>query len=292
MRMCVLLLVFLPLLSRAVEIHCESQSLNILLTNDDGYDQPGITALHRALQADGHSVKRIAPYRNYSGSSTSVTYDTDTARKRPDEEFEEIYAVGGSPATTVILGATAIFGADEAVDLVVSGINNGLNMGPASTASGTVGAVIAGMILLRPPVPGIAISTGRRDEDVTPEQNQSHVAHVADFVTRLIRTSQCSENSFIANGQSLNVNYPRMVPAKIRGVNLARQGRAHYFDLSFAATAEEGYEFDFSEVKPIKDIDDSDVILIYRGFITIVPIDGDYSAEPAFDADALLSIEP
>ena len=86
---------------------CKTPALNILLTNDDGYDTIGIVALHRALRAAGHNVKRVAPERNYSGSSASLTLDVVKAPRLPNEEFAEIYAVAGSPATTVLIGATA-----------------------------------------------------------------------------------------------------------------------------------------------------------------------------------------
>ncbi|MFP6836722.1 MAG: 5'/3'-nucleotidase SurE, partial [Pseudomonadales bacterium] len=134
-------LLLTPVLVNAAD-PCDSPALNILLTNDDGYETIGIVALHRALKAAGHNVKRIAPARNYSGSSASLTMDAISAPRQPNDEFDEIYAVTGSPATTVLIGATAIFGPDEPVDLVVSGINDGANLGPATPISGTVGAII------------------------------------------------------------------------------------------------------------------------------------------------------
>jgi 5'-nucleotidase len=292
MRMFLLLLMPLALVACDAKDYCEPDSLNILLTNDDGFDQPGITALHRSLKAAGHHVKRIAPYRNYSGSSASLTYDTLTAPNRPNAEFSEIYEIGGSPATTVVLGVTAIFGADIPVDLVVSGINNGLNLGPALTASGTVGAVVTGMRLVQPSVPGIAISTGRLGDGVTPEQNETHLANVAGFVTRLVGASQCGEDGMLKSGQSLNVNYPRLDPTEIKGVRMLRQGGASYLRFWFSKTTDDQYEFQYERIEPSEDISDSDVLLTYAGFITIVPIDGDYSAEPAFDAGQLLKVEP
>jgi len=63
---------------------CELEALNILLTNDDGYDSIGIVALHRALQNAGHRVTRVAPDRNYSGSSTSLTLDLIKAPQVPN----------------------------------------------------------------------------------------------------------------------------------------------------------------------------------------------------------------
>ncbi len=291
MRNVLLLFILLLLLSCEAETQCEPQPLNILLTNDDGYDQPGITALHRSLKAAGHNVVRVAPSRNYSGASTSLTFEFDSVPKRPDDEFEEIYAVDGSPATAVILGVTGIFDPDVPVDLVISGINNGANLGPSLTGSGTVGAVIAALKMLEPGVPGIGISTGRLSDESSGE-NLAHLARVADYVSHLIDKSQCSDVSFLNSGQSINVNYPRLAPSNINGVRMARQGYAQYLNFSFNATGDENYEFQFGRVTPGNDIENSDVVLFHQGYITIVPMDGDYSASPAFDSDALLLVEP
>lgn len=277
--------------SASIAAECEPRALNILLTNDDGYDQPGIVALHRALVADGHFVIRVAPSRNFSGASASLTYQTFTAPHRPDDEFEAIYAVEGSPATMVLLGATALFPPESPVDLVVSGINNGPNLGPMTTGSGTVGAVVAAKNLLMRSVSGIAVSTGRL-ADESAEENAAHVARVADFVAGIISNAQCAGDSFIANGQSLNINYPRLATSDLKGIRIARQGTKRNLDLSFAQDDEGGFVFQYRWVFPEHDIPDSDVILFEEGYVTIVPLDADYSAEPAFDPATIPNLEP
>ena len=69
----------------SAETGCEPGPLNILLTNDDGYDTPGIIALHRALDLAGHRVKRVAPAENQSGSSASLRFDAVTVAEVADE---------------------------------------------------------------------------------------------------------------------------------------------------------------------------------------------------------------
>ena len=64
---------------------CDASALNVLLTNDDGYDTPGIVALHRALKAAGHRVKRVAPAENQSGSSASLSLSDVIVTHVPDE---------------------------------------------------------------------------------------------------------------------------------------------------------------------------------------------------------------
>jgi 5'/3'-nucleotidase SurE len=284
-------LLLMPVLVNAAD-QCESPALNILLTNDDGYETIGIVALHRALKAAGHNVKRIAPERNYSGSSASLTMDVITAPKLPNDEFDEIYAVTGSPATTVLVGSTAIFGPDEPVDLVVSGINDGANLGPATPISGTVGAIIAALKVRVPPIPGIAVSTNPITEEDDAAANLVHVANIADFTSRLVDALYCGADPWSTGTLALNVNYPALAPDAIKGVRVAVQGRASYFAIGFKPEAEDRYVPDFRPIEPGPDIDGSDTLLFGQGFITIVPIDGNYTAKGASLPQGVQQIAP
>ena len=81
---------------------CTDPSLDILLTNDDGFDRPGIGALHDALTAAGHRVTLAAPSRDYSGSGTALSlFDPITLENKEDG----VYAIGATPATTVLLAS-------------------------------------------------------------------------------------------------------------------------------------------------------------------------------------------
>lgn len=288
----VLILVY-PLISVADD-ECTNSSLNILLTNDDGVGTDGIIALHRALSGAGHNVKRIAPDRNYSGSAASISTTDRMVVNQSNEEFSAVYAVDGSPATSVILGATAIFNSDEPLSLVVSGINSGANIGPAAPVSGTVGAVVVALRLLDAPVPGIAISTSSFNDRLFVSQKayQTHLHYVADFIARLIEKSQCGEHSFLASGQSLNINYPPVRPAEIKGIKIARQGVEQSFKLKYVASGEGLYEIQFDTHTPQREIAASDTILYRQNVITIVPIDGNYSAAPLFDVEGFVELAP
>lgn len=276
-RKLIAVLLFAPLLAIAAE-PCKEKPLNILLVNDDGFDTPGITALHRVLKANGHHVIRVAPERNYSGSSASLTIDVISAPRVPNEEFTEVYAVSGSPATAVLVGATAIFPAERGVDLVVSGINEGANLGPATVISGTVGATIAAMKTLARPVPGIAVSTNPVTEDTATEENRQHLLNVAAFTSRLVSSLFCAARPWSRGELALNVNYPPLEPEAIKGVRIAAQGRAPYYSMAFKAVAPDQYAPDFGRADPSQDLANADTFLFRQGYITIVPIDGDYTA--------------
>jgi 5'-nucleotidase len=116
-------------------VAAESRPLRILLTNDDGYDAPGLRVLRDALLAEGHDVTVVAPLQNRSGSGIRVSIGGTIDVQ---EQGEGIWSVDGFPADSVLVGLQEYF-ADEAPDLVVSGANFGPNLGFAGS-SGTVGA--------------------------------------------------------------------------------------------------------------------------------------------------------
>jgi 5'/3'-nucleotidase SurE len=287
------LLLMIPFAPHAAE-QCDSLPLNILLTNDDGFDTDGIKALHRRLITFGHNVKRIAPDRNYSGSAASLTLSELELVAITDSELPNVYAINGSPATSVLVGESILFSKDEPLELLVSGINNGANLGPATTLSGTVGATVLALRFLRPSIAGIAISTAESTSDAFNSNDQylQHLANVADFIARLISESQCAEVSFLQSGQSLNINYPPLDNSTIKGVRIGRQGLRSDFALKIVALGEGSYRIGDDDIEGGADIDSSDTEAYEQGFITVVPIDGDYSAAPAFDATPIGLLDP
>jgi 5'/3'-nucleotidase SurE len=193
--------------------------------------------------------------------------------------------VAGSPATTVILGVTGIFGADSPPDLIVSGTNEGANLGPATPISGTVGATIAAIQTLAEPIPAIAVSTNliAAEEEPDSPANTEHFRQVGDFVARLVERLQrggcgCG-NELLPGGIALNVNYPPLAPEEVKGVKLRVQGQAPFFAISFQPVAPGLFAPGFGPVDPENDVPRSDTKAFNEGYITIVPIDGDYTAD-------------
>ncbi|MFB6071605.1 MAG: 5'/3'-nucleotidase SurE [Halobacterium sp.] len=121
-----------------------TDSLSVLLTNDDGIDAPGIRALHDRL-SDDHDVTVVAPAREQSGSGQTRTFDT-----LDYEERDRGYAVHGTPADCVGVAVAAL---DVTPDVVVSGCNDGPNLGAHVLArSGTIGAAMEAAFLGLPAV--------------------------------------------------------------------------------------------------------------------------------------------
>ena len=181
--------------------------MRILLSNDDGYLAPGLAALHDALKplAD---VTVMAPEQNCSGASNSLTLSRPLSVLRSSNGF---YYVNGTPTDSVHIALTGML--DHTPDLVVSGINNGQNMGEDTLYSGTVAAATEGIMF---GVPAIAFSLVDKDW-----------AHLGDAV----RVAAEIVAHYLAHPLSghplLNVNIPNLPYDQLRDWQITRLGKRH-----------------------------------------------------------------
>lgn len=180
--------------------------MRILLSNDDGYLAPGLAALAEALAPLGE-ITVVAPERNRSGASNSLTLDRPLSLKKAHNGF---YYVNGTPTDCVHLAVTGML--DQVPDLVVSGINDGPNMGDDTIYSGTVAAATEGYLL---GVPAIAVSMGAWGE---------HFATAARVAADLVRRHL--EKPF-PMAALLNVNVPDVPYEQLQGMEITRLGRRH-----------------------------------------------------------------
>jgi 5'-nucleotidase len=181
--------------------------MRILLSNDDGYFAPGLDCLARTLAEVG-DVTVVAPERDRSGASNSLTLDRPLTAKRASNGF--LY-VNGTPTDCVHLAVTGLL--DHVPDLVVSGINHGANMGEDTIYSGTVAAATEGYLL---GIPSIAMSlTSFRGAHF-----ETAAAIARDLVERHRRDP-------FPEPMLLNVNVPDLPAAQIAGVWITRLGKRH-----------------------------------------------------------------
>jgi 5'-nucleotidase len=262
---------------------CGTGPLDILLTNDDGASAIGIRALRAQLAAAGHHVTLVAPDHNASG--TAMSFDWGPVRVTRDPDDPAVFAVSGSPATAVALGANALFPPGRRPDLVVSGINHGPNKGSLLALSGTVGAALAGTLLLDPPVPGFAVNAERLDatEPVDSPANRAQLAAVGAHFTRLVAATRdwfCEDGRVVRDRTVLNVNYPARPVADVRGTTVARQGSATDLRVTFSATGPDEYR---AEVRRVDATDghDSDLRWLDLGYVTVTPVSGAIDAAPS-----------
>jgi len=262
---------------------CGSGPLDILLTNDDGASAAGIRALRAQLAAAGHRVTLVAPDHNASG--TAMSFDWGPVRVTRDPADPTVFAVSGSPATAVVLGVNALYPDGRRPDLVVSGINHGPNKGALIALSGTVGAALAGTLLLDPPVPGFAVNAERLSavEPVDSPANRAQFDAVGAHFTRLVAETRswfCKDGRVARDRTVLNVNYPARPVASLRGTVVARQGRATDLRVTFTATGPDEYRAE-ARRSDVKDGRDSDLHWLELGYVTVTPVSGAIDAGDA-----------
>lgn len=255
---------------------CGTGPLDILVTNDDGAGATGIRALRTQLAAAGHRVTLVAPDHNASGTAMSFNWGPVRVTRDPNDPVA--FAVNGSPATAVVLGVTALYPAGRRPDLVVSGINHGPNKGSLLVLSGTVGAALAGTLLLDPPMPGFAVNAERlvAAEPVDSPANRAHYEAVAAHFARLVAGTRgwfCADGRVTRDRTVLNVNYPARPVADLRGTVPARQGSATDLSVSFSAAGPDEYRAEARRTDADGDRD-SDLHWLELGYVTVTPVSG------------------
>jgi len=195
--------------------------VRVLVTNDDGVDAPGLAALTRALvgwadaaTASGgppHQIVVVAPSSNFSGAGAAVGSVTDGTRiayrraRVVGAEEVDAYGLDASPALSVIVGALGAVGPKP--DLVLSGINHGVNVGRSVLHSGTVGAALTASQL------GISALAVSLRSGATPDPWES----AADLAVALIPVLAAAPARTV-----LNLNVPSLPRHEIRGLRWAR----------------------------------------------------------------------
>lgn len=234
--------------------------MKIILTNDDGIYAEGLCALYDALNLYGHEPYIVAPEaeRSAVGHAITIHYPLRVTKVRRGKTFWG-YAVSGTPADCVKLGIYELVGP---VDLVISGINRGANVGINILYSGTVSAATEAKML---GYSAIAVS-------IDAYENIDY-CFASSFVAKFIEKIR---DLSINKPFCLNINIPHLNPCEIKGIKFVKQSKAKLkeifekrFDLHGKAYYWQGAE-EHTEIDP-----DTDVIALKEGYITITPIQYD-----------------
>jgi 5'-nucleotidase len=180
--------------------------MRILISNDDGYLAPGLGALADALASIAEIVV-VAPDSNRSGASNSLSLDRPLSVQQAANGF---YFVNGTPTDCVHVALTGVL--DYRPDLVVSGINNGQNMGDDTLYSGTVAAATEGYLF---GIPAIAFS------------QVAHGWEHIDSAAKLARDIVLRRFDELSSPYLLNVNIPNLPYAQLTRIRATRLGRRH-----------------------------------------------------------------
>jgi 5'-nucleotidase len=181
--------------------------MRILVSNDDGYNAPGLEALVQALKGLGELIV-VAPETNCSGASNSLTLNRPLSVRQANNGF---YYVNGTPSDCVHIALTGLL--DFRPDLVVSGINNGANMGDDTLYSGTVAAATEGYLF---GIPAIAFSLVQKGWE--------HLDSAARVARKLVEQQTASP---LSGNILLNVNIPAVPYEAIQEIRVTRLGKRH-----------------------------------------------------------------
>lgn len=231
--------------------------MHFLLSNDDGYQAPGLGYLAEALQSLGR-ITVVAPDRDRSGASNSLTLDQPI---RPQTASNGFIYVNGTPTDCVHLAITGLL--EEEPDMVISGINNGANLGDDVLYSGTVAAAMEARFL---GVPAIAVSLAGE----SPQYYETAVQVMLKLIGHL-------QNWPLATDVLLNVNIPDRSYSSLAGFEVTRLGHRHKSEPAIRTTDPRGHAIYW--VGPVGREEDAgpgtDFHAVRQGSVSITPIQVD-----------------
>lgn len=241
--------------------------MEILITNDDGIFAPGLWRLARELKQIA-KITIVAPDREQSGSGTAVTLRQPlrVQKVKPLVPEVETYSVEGTPIDSVLLALGKLL--KGGVDLVVSGINSGPNLGDDVLISGTVGAALMGYLH---GLPTLAISIASLDS-----QYLDNAARLTAQLAKRIANHHLEGNTL------LNINLPGLPLAEIKGIRITKLASKSHID-----TVEEGHDgrkayYWLVRQKLNKNVaENTDIWAIEQGNISITPLNAELLNQPA-----------
>ncbi|WP_208407764.1 5'/3'-nucleotidase SurE [Xanthomonas sp. 60] len=240
----------------------------VLVSNDDGVDAPGIRMLAAVLRQAGYEVTVVAPDRDRSGASNSLTLDAPIrVRRREDDSV----AVAGTPTDCVHLALTGLLEFEP--DIVVSGINNVANLGDDVIYSGTVSAAMEGRYL---GLPAVAVSLVSHRHDA---RHFETAARAAVEIVKRLKADPLPADTI------LNVNVPDVPWSELAGFEVTRLGNRHRAEGCIAQQDPRGNTVYW--IGPAGREQDSgpgtDFHAVRTGFISITPIQVDLTRYQALE---------
>jgi 5'-nucleotidase len=243
--------------------------MRILLTNDDGIHAPGMAVLEAIAARLSDDVWVCAPAEENSGAGHSLTLHMPV---RLVEHGERRFAVTGTPTDAVNLALRKLF-VDKAPDLVISGINNGENLADDVTYSGTISAAMEAALA---GIPAVAMSQALRDA--------GHGFAAAEAWAGKVLAPLLDLR--MAKRTVINVNFPALAAAEVKGIRVVRQGFHDYARGSLIeATDPRGrpyYWFGLEDIEHTLD-HGTDLEAVGDGYIAVTPLHVDLTHYPSID---------
>ncbi|HEY8542967.1 MAG TPA: 5'/3'-nucleotidase SurE [Pseudothermotoga sp.] len=229
--------------------------MRILITNDDGVTSTGLLTLAKVL-AKKHNILVVAPESEQSATGHAITVRMPIWVKKVEVVGDfPVYATTGTPADCVKIGVEVL--AKKAVDLVISGINYGHNLGTDVIYSGTVSGALEGALL---GIPALAVSA--------PIEKNYDYHQAALFIEMFI---QNFDFNILEQFTALNINFPSGI---IKGWRATKQSTRRYADRFEARIDPAGntYYWMYGDIIEDDPSDDSDYNAIKNGYVSVTPI--------------------
>ncbi|MDD5483600.1 MAG: 5'/3'-nucleotidase SurE [Kiritimatiellae bacterium] len=233
-------------------------SPEILVSNDDGFHAPGLTALYRAAAGLGKAIV-VAPAAEQSGVGHAITvFNPLKVRKHKFDGKHAGYSVNGTPADCVKIACGVLLRRRPA--LVVSGVNLGPNVGISVIYSGTVSAAAEGAIL---GVPSMAVSL-----DTFKNPRWDTAARIARLLAGEIMRRG------LPPATMLNVNIPNLPLKKIKGLAITRMGRSRFAEVFHRRIMPRGGDYYWLDgvLEPQENLQGTDIQAVKQGYVSITPV--------------------
>jgi len=235
--------------------------MHILLTNDDGYFAAGLQALYEILNQEDYQISIVAPEGQKSATGHSITLSEPLfITRHPLSKGLTGYAVRGNPADCVKLAIQGKIIPQP--DLVISGINNGPNLGTDVFYSGTVSAAMEGVLL---GIPAVAISLACF--------TSSNYEPAARFMARFLKKYTRSEEKELFKLGLININIPDLPESEWKGVKVTKLGKAVYQNVFEYRKAPHGKEYFWQGGTMSQETDQhTDLYALQDGYVSLTPM--------------------
>lgn len=239
--------------------------MNILITNDDGINAPGIISLAKEVSKE-HNVIIVAPREQKSASSHSISIHNPIKIK--EESIEGLdckaYSVLGTPADCTQIGLSFL---QDDIDIVISGINKGPNLGIDILYSGTVSAAVEGAIY---GVPSIAVSM-----DVNCEKDDEDYSKAVKWLMKVLNVAK---EKYLKSDVVLNVNIPDLNDNDIKGIKVCKIGKATYNnEYVLVESDDEDKSYKLKGTRNNIEKDETDLYYLSKGYVTLTPLHFDFT---------------
>lgn len=236
--------------------------MNILITNDDGIRADGIIELAKEISKIAN-VYVVAPDSQKSATGHSITiHNPIMVQEEYIDDNIKSYSISGTPADCVKIGIEGLL-RDINIDLVLSGINNGPNLGTDVIYSGTVSAAIEGLIQNKP-----AIAVSYNAFQVKKEVYQEAAKHITNLINEM------KDKLYLLQDCILNVNIPNM---DVKGTKITKLGDRKYDNVLEERESPLGQRYFWigGTIRDLQQDEESDITCVKEGYISITPVNID-----------------